>query len=171
MQRLISIGDRVKKDLIVDFDEFDRNKILYDRTAIERVNPHRFEMSLLDGILFEDHATKRYVGFCDAKPSEFWTRGHFPGRAIMPGVLICEVAAQLCSFVAISSGFLRSKMIGLGGLDEVRFRAPVLPGDRLIMMMEELRSRPNILMQIRFQGLVGTEVVTDGLLKGVVLPD
>ncbi len=161
----------VNKDLIVDFSEFDRNEVLYDRAAIERVNPHRHELSLLDGILFEDHASRRYVGFCDAKPTDFWTRGHFPGRPLMPGVLICEVAAQLLAFVAIRSGFLQSKTIGLGGLDEVRFRQPVLPGDRLIMMIEQVRARANILIEVRFQGFVGNEIVTDGLLKGVVLPD
>jgi 3-hydroxyacyl-[acyl-carrier-protein] dehydratase len=59
----------------------------------------------------------------------------------------------------------------LGGLDEVRFRQPVLPGDRLIMMIEQMRLRPNVLIQVRFQGLVDQEIVVDGILKGVVLPE
>jgi 3-hydroxyacyl-[acyl-carrier-protein] dehydratase len=85
----------VNKDFIVNFSEFDPNKVLFSRAAIEKVNPHRFELSLLDGILFEDTEGGRYVSFTDTKPTDFWTRGHFPNRPLMPGVLICEVAAQL----------------------------------------------------------------------------
>jgi 3-hydroxyacyl-[acyl-carrier-protein] dehydratase len=62
-------------------------------------------------------------------------------------------------------------VIALGGLDEVRFRQPVIPGNRLIMMIEILRFRPNAIIQVRFQGFVGEEIATDGLLKGVVLPE
>jgi 3-hydroxyacyl-[acyl-carrier-protein] dehydratase len=161
----------VNKDLIVDFAEFDPSKVLFDRAEIERVIPHRFEMSLLDGILFEDQERGRYVGFTDAKPDHFWVRGHFPGTPIMPGVLICEIAAQLCSFVAMRGGLLQSRIIALGGLDEVRFRQPVVPGNRLIMMIEKIRYRPNALIHVRFQGVVGQEIATDGLLKGVVMPE
>lgn len=164
-------GGCVNKEWIVDFSEFNPNVVLIDRAEIERTIPHRFEMSLLDGILFEDTVRNRYIGFTDAKSNDFWTRGHFPGRPLMPGVLICEVAAQLCSFVAFRRGLLHSKVIALGGLDDVRFRQPVVPGDRLIMMIEQIRLRPNALIHVRFQGFVGQEIAAEGLLKGVALPD
>jgi 3-hydroxyacyl-[acyl-carrier-protein] dehydratase len=159
----------VKQNQIVAFSEFDSNRILYDRSQIEQVNPHRFELSLLDGILYEDCQRWRFVGFADAKASDFWTRGHFPGQPLMPGVLICEVAAQLCSFMAIRHGQRTSSLMGLAGLDEVRFRRPVAPGDRLIMMIEQIRFRANALIQIRFQGFVKQELATEGTLKGAVL--
>lgn len=161
----------MNKELIVDFSEFDPQRVLYNRAAIEKVIPHRYEMSLLDGVLFEDVERGRYVGFTDAKPTDFWVRGHFPHRPLMPGVLICEIAAQLCSFVAIRHGLLSTGVIALGGLDEVRFRQPVLPGNRLIMMIEQVRYRPNSLILIRFQGLVGNAIASEGTLKGVVMPD
>jgi 3-hydroxyacyl-[acyl-carrier-protein] dehydratase len=161
----------VKKDFIVDFSEFDQNRVLYTRAEIENVIPHRHEMSLLDGVLFEDVARGRYVGFADAKSTDFWVRGHFPQRALMPGVLICEIAAQLCSFIAIRNGLLNLGVIGLGGLDEVRFRQPVVPGKRLIMMIETVRYRPNALILIRFQGIVDQQIASEGLLKGVAMPE
>lgn len=161
----------MKKDFIVDFSEFDQNRVLYTRDDIERVIPHRHEMSLLDGVLFEDSERGRYVGFADPKVTDFWVRGHFPQRALMPGVLICEIAAQLCSFIAIRNSLLTSGVIGLGGLDEVRFRQPVVPGKRLIMMIEQIRYRPNALIHVRFQGIVDQEIASEGLLKGVAMPD
>ena len=157
------------KNFIVDFSEFDENRIICDRTEIERLNPHRFELSLLDGILFEDMEGGRCVGFRDVRHDEFWVRGHFPNFPLMPGVLICETAAQLCSFFASKSKLLDSKIIALGGLDEVRFRARVKPGNRLITMLQRERARENVMINGRFQCYVNRELACEGLIKGVAI--
>lgn len=157
------------KDPIVNFSEFDENRAILSRADIEALNPHRFELSLLDGILFEDLANGRSVGFCDVKPDAFWVRGHFPNLPLMPGVLICETAAQLCSFLAARSKQLESSVIALGGLDEVRFRAPVRPGDRLITMLAREKVRPNVMIVGRFQCFVRQQLACEGVLRGVVL--
>ena len=110
-----------------------------------KVNPHRFEMQLLDAVLLmtKTHA----VGYLDVTEEMFWVRGHFPDRPLMPGVLICESAAQLSSYFAIETGLVSNGVVGLGGLEAIRFRGPVVPGDRLILMLEKGRARPNAMFK------------------------
>lgn len=157
------------KSLIVDFSEFDPARVLHSKADVEKVNPHRFELSLLDGILFEDWVGFRAVGFHDVPQDPFWARGHFPGNPLMPGVLICEAAAQLCAWFANQTGLLGNSLIGLGALDEVRFRAPVRPGDRLVVMLRRDRYRQNVLINGAFQGFVNQEMVVEGIIKGVAI--
>lgn len=157
------------KERIVDFSEFDENSILASKEEIEKINPHRHELALLDGILFEDEPSGRAVGFHDVRDDEFWVRGHFPEKALMPGVVICECAAQLCAFFARRSGLLEDCIIALGGLDEIKFRGPVVPGDRLITMLQKTKGRRNVLIVGRFQCFVNQELVVEGIIKGVAL--
>lgn len=154
------------KNLIVDFSEFG-DEIVVNREEILKVNPHRFEMCLLDGILLmEEH---RAVGFKDVTEDEFWVRGHFPNKPLMPGVLICECAAQLSSYFSLSMKMVDTGYVGLGGLDNVRFRGPVVPGDRLILMLKRGKLRRNRLFHCDFQGFVNETMVVDGGIKGVAL--
>ena len=87
----------------------------------------------------------------------------------MPGVLICESAAQLSSYFAIKTGLVSNGVVGLGGLEEIRFRGPVVPGDRLVLMLKKGRSRPNAMFKADFQGYVNEKLVVDGTIKGVAL--
>lgn len=124
-------------------------------------------MQLLDAVLYmtETHA----VGYLDVKEDMFWIRGHFPDRPLMPGVLICESAAQLSSYFAIKTGLVSNGVVGLGGLESIRFRNPVVPGDRLTLMLQKGRTRPNAMFKADFQGFVGETLVVDGTIKGVAL--
>lgn len=157
----------MSKEYFVDFSEFDVNNVLVSKEGIEEVNPHRFELSLLDGILYIDD--DRAVGFKDVSDDEFWVRGHFPGRPLMPGVLMCECAAQLSSYYALKSKLVDQGYVGLGGLESIRFRAPVVPGDRLIVMLRKGRVRRNAMFSAEFQGFVDSTLVVDGVIKGVAL--
>lgn len=160
------MGSKLKSPF-VEFSEFDCAKVLVDREAIMRINPHRFEMSLLDGILYQ--SDENIVGFKDISDDEFWVRGHFPERALMPGVLMCECAAQLSSYFALTNNMVTQGGVGLGGLDSVRFRGPVVPGDKLIIMMKRNRFRQNVIFNSEFQGYVDQNLVVDGTITGVVL--
>ena len=124
-------------------------------------------MALLDGIVYLTETTA--VGFKDVTDDEFWIRGHFPGRPLMPGVLICECAAQLSSYFAIKTKMVDNGVVGLGGLEKVRFRAPVVPGDRLTVMLKREKVRRNVIFSAGFQGYVDKTLVVDGVIKGVAL--
>jgi 3-hydroxyacyl-[acyl-carrier-protein] dehydratase len=110
------------------------------------------------------------VGYKDVTRDEFWVRGHFPEVAVMPGVIMCEAAAQLSSYYTQKYNLLDAKMVGFGGLEDVRFREPVMPGDRLVIAVERVRVRLRAMIVCRFQGLVRDSIVVDGVIKGVPLP-
>ena len=155
------------KETLVAFSDFDHDKVLVDSDGIRKVNPHRFEMQLLDGILY--FTPELAVGFVDLTDEAFWVRGHFPDRPLMPGVLICECAAQLSSYFALTNKMVDDGYVGLGGLENVRFRGPVAPGDRLTVMLRRGKVRHNVLFTAEFQGYVGQTLVVDGVIKGVAL--
>ena len=155
------------KNALVDFSTFDENEIVADLDAVLGINPHRHEMRLLDGVLYQ---TEEYaVGFRDISKDEFWVRGHFPDRPLMPGVLMCECAAQLSSYFAIKTKLVDNGYVGLGGLDSVRFRGPVVPGNRLIVMLKRGKVRRNRIFSAEFQGFVDETLVVEGVVKGVAL--
>jgi 3-hydroxyacyl-[acyl-carrier-protein] dehydratase len=127
-------------------------------------------MEQLTAIVYEEEARGLCVGYKDVTHDEFWVRGHFPAMPLMPGVLMCEAAAQLSSYYTQRYNLLDAKVIGFGGMEEVRFREPVVPGDRLVIAVERVRVRPKAMIVCRFQGLVRENVVVDGIIKGVPLP-
>jgi 3-hydroxyacyl-[acyl-carrier-protein] dehydratase len=93
-----------------------------------------------------------------------------PGAPLMPGVIMCEAAAQLSSYYTQRHDLLGVRLIGFGGLEEVRFRGTVVPGDRLYLVCQLVRLRPGRMIVCRFQGLVRDNLVVDGLIKGIPLP-
>ncbi|MEX2119990.1 MAG: 3-hydroxyacyl-ACP dehydratase FabZ family protein [Pirellulales bacterium] len=157
------------KRLIVDFSEYDLNHVVADAEEIRRYNPQRFEMEQLTAVVYVDPQRKLGVGYKDVRHDEFWVRGHMPRVALMPGVLMCEVAAQLCSYLSLKFDLLGAEVLGLGGLDEVRFRDPVLPGDRLVMVAQLTKARRGGMIVSRFQGFVRQSLVCEGQIKGVPL--
>jgi 3-hydroxyacyl-[acyl-carrier-protein] dehydratase len=158
------------KNLILDFSEYDVEKPIADLAEIRRVNPQRHEMEQITAIVYEDRDRQVCVGYKDYGPNEFWVRGHMPERPIVPGVLMCEAAAQLASYYTVKHDLLGTNMIGFGGLDEVRFRDVVFVGDRLVIVTELLKVRRGAMTVCRFQGFVRQAMVCEGQIKGVPLP-
>jgi 3-hydroxyacyl-[acyl-carrier-protein] dehydratase len=158
------------RDYIIHPSEYDLDRVVADIHEIRRWNRQRFEMEQLTAIVHEDLSRGLCVGYKDLTHDEFWVRGHFPGVPLMPGVMMCEAAAQLSSYYTQRHNLLDAEVIGFGGLEEVRFREPVRPGDRLVIAVERVRVRPKAMIVCRFQGLVRDSIVVDGVIKGVPLP-
>ena len=154
---------------LIDFSEFDYDQIVADKDKVYEINPHRHELALLDAVLLLDD--KRIVGYYDVPKDVFWAKGHFPGRPLMPGVLIAEVAAQCTSYLGTTSGIKGDAVIGLAGLENIKFRAPVKPGDRLTVMAVEKRSRKGVMIVTQFQAYVGQVLVSEGEIKGIAIKE
>lgn len=155
---------------IVDLGTLDFDHSIADIEAIRQCNPQRHEMEQLTAIVYEDTERNICVGYKDVTDQEFWVRGHMPGMPLMPGVVMVEAAAQLSSFYVQRHNLLKAKVIGFGGLENVRFRGAVVPGDRLVLISEMTKIRARRMLTCRFQGLVGTTIVVEGLIKGIPLP-
>jgi 3-hydroxyacyl-[acyl-carrier-protein] dehydratase len=150
---------------LIDMSLIDTSKVVATQAEIYQVNPHRYEFMLLDGMYYVDLQNHRGAGFRDCKSDDFWVRGHIPGRPLFPGVLMIEMAAQLVSYIANKS--MPSKgFLGFAGVDGVKFRGTVVPGDRLIMIGSMLEIRPRRCVGAT-QGYVKGQLVYEGTITGM----
>jgi UDP-3-O-[3-hydroxymyristoyl] N-acetylglucosamine deacetylase/3-hydroxyacyl-[acyl-carrier-protein] dehydratase len=114
----------------------------FDIGAIERIMPHRYPMLLIDRILLLE--SRRVVGLKNVTINEPFFTGHFPGRPIMPAVLTLEAMAQAGGILLLHSVERpESKLVYFMGIDNAKFRKPVVPGDQLVFDLElvKLKSR------------------------------
>ncbi len=152
---------------LCDLSQFDFEHPLFDIEEIRRVNPQRYEMEQLTAIVHVDLTQHLIVGFKDITDHEFWCRGHMPEFPLMPGVVLCECAAQLAGFLARKYKLLGGDFLGFGGMNDVRFRAPVFPNCRLVLVAKLTKLRRNRMAEYVFQGLVNDTIVFDGGMIGV----
>jgi 3-hydroxyacyl-[acyl-carrier-protein] dehydratase len=115
---------------------------ILDVEGIQRLLPHRPPFLLVDRVvLFEP--MKRLVGWKGVTMNEPFFPGHFPGKPVMPGVLILEALAQsaaLCALMSMKPADA-GKLTFLMGIDNARFRRPVVPGDRLELHVEVTKNK------------------------------
>jgi len=112
---------------------------------IMNILPHAYPFLLVDRII-EIELGKRIVGIKNVTYNEPFFPGHFPGRPIMPGVLIVEAMAQTAGVLVCNSlsGEERNKLVYFLGMDNVKFRKPVIPGDQLRLELEITKHRQSI---------------------------
>ncbi len=150
---------------LFDLAAIDLNSVEYDQQAVRSANPQRGDMEHLNGIIWSDRQRQRILGFKDIREDEFWVAGHIPGRPLLPGVIMIECAAQLASFY--TRMFLeRTGFIGFGGAEDVRFRQPVTPGKRLLMLAEHVSERHRRI-RCNAQGVVDGVIVFEAGIIGV----
>jgi 3-hydroxyacyl-[acyl-carrier-protein] dehydratase len=152
---------------LYDLTTIDFSRPAFDIEAIRRVNPQRNQMEQLTAVVHVDRVHHGIVGYKDITENEFWVPGHMPGFPLMPGVVMCEAAAQLAGFYASKFKLLGGDFVGFGGMDEIRFRAPVFPTCRLILMARMRELRPNRRAKFDFQGVVKDQIVFTGNMLGV----
>jgi 3-hydroxyacyl-[acyl-carrier-protein] dehydratase len=116
-----------------------------DIKEIVRLLPHRYPFLLVDRIL-EGEKGNSMVGLKNVSMNEPFFQGHFPSDPIMPGVLILEGMAQVGGILAFYSlpEMIGDKLIYFAGIDKVRFRSPVVPGDQLIFEMVVIKHKGKI---------------------------
>ena len=103
-----------------------------DRSQIEALLPHRPPFLLLDEV-DELEPGVRCVARRTLRDEDFWFAGHFPGNPVMPGVLIVEALAQAATVAAASGGEAQGKIGLFAGIDKVRFKRVVKPGDTMTL--------------------------------------
>ena len=130
-----------------------------DITEILAVMPHRYPFLLIDRVLEMGDDSIRAVKNVTFNEPHF--QGHFPGAPVMPGVLVVEAMAQAGGFLLFSQVEDRDdKLIYFTGIDNCRFRKPVVPGDQVIFEVEVVAKRKNF-AKIRGRALVDGEVVCE----------
>jgi 3-hydroxyacyl-[acyl-carrier-protein] dehydratase len=138
------------------------DKTMMDVREIMKLLPHRYPFLLVDRIETLV-AGQEIVGLKNVTLNEPFFIGHFPGNPIMPGVLIVEAMAQAGGVLAYHSGLieLAGGPVYFVGIDKVRFRRPVVPGDQLRMRVTMMRQKGKI-VKMRGEAFVGDTLVAEG---------
>lgn len=138
-------------------------KTVFTIEEIQKLLPHRYPFALVDRII-EYVPGKRAVGIKNVTFNEPHFQGHFPGRPMMPGVLIVEAMAQVGGIVLTQLPELEGGLFLFAGIDKVRFRRPVVPGDRLIMTVELLCVKRRRFGKMQARTVVDGQLVSEGEL-------
>ena len=116
---------------------------MLDRDTIETIIPHRAPFLLVDRITALEPGVSA-TGELDVVQDAFWVPGHFPGHPVMPGVLIVEAMAQVGAVALLARDDNRGKLAFFAGIDGVRFKRQVVPGDVLVMEVTITKARASI---------------------------
>ena len=134
----------------------------FGREVIESLIPHRPPFLLVDEIL-ELEPGRRVVGRREIRPDDWWFPGHFPERAVMPGVLTIEAIAQAGAVAVLAAEENHGKIPFFAGIDDCRFKRVVEPGDVLTLECEFTRVRGPI-AKGQGRALVGDELAAEAML-------
>ena len=138
-----------------------------DSRALQELLPHRYPFLLVDRII-ELVPRERVVGIKQVSINEPFFQGHFPGAAVMPGVLVVEALAQVGAVLAMREIEDRdSKLVLFTGIREARFRRPVVPGDTLILEVTALRIGSRV-QRMRGEAKVEGQLVADADIMSVI---
>ncbi|MCB9825731.1 MAG: beta-hydroxyacyl-ACP dehydratase [Planctomycetes bacterium] len=133
------------RSALFDVASLDLDHVVADIEAIREHNPQRYEFEQLSWICHMDVEAGDVAGVLEIPEDVWWGRGHCPGRPLMPGVLMLECAAQLCSWFVhqvYDSSQKAGRIFGFGGIDDVKYRGIILPPARLVVIGKRVEVRP-----------------------------
>ena len=142
-----------------------------DLPRIMEMIPHRHPFLMIDKVV-DVIANQRATGVKHVSSDEYYFKGHFPARPVMPGVLIIEAMAQTAAVLVVHTlgPASEGKLVYFMSIDNARFRRPVFPGNRLDILVEKQRNRGNVW---RFEGTakVGNDVMAEAVFAAMILDD
>jgi 3-hydroxyacyl-[acyl-carrier-protein] dehydratase len=136
---------------------------LLNAEQIQGLLPHRYPFALVDRVL-EHEPGKRAVAIKNVTFNEPHFQGHFPGRPLMPGVLIVEAMAQVGGLIVAQMPDLPKGLFVFAGIDGVRFRRPVVPGDQLLITCELISLKRKRFGKVQSEATVEGQLVCSGEL-------
>lgn len=155
---------------LIDLAKIDLNAVAVSPERVGELNPQSGDMRQLDHVIWVSDDCTAIVGVKQVHDREFWVSGHIPGRPLLPGVLMIEAAAQTAS----ASFRLRTgeeRFLAFTRLDDVAFRAQVVPGDTLYLLAVEHKYSARRFV-CRAQGVVNNQAIAfDAMITGMVVRD
>ncbi len=153
--------------LLIDLAQVDLDRTFLTRQQIYERLPHAFEFQLLDGLCLLDLDRKFAVAYADIDSESWWVRGHIPGRPLLPGVLMLEMAAQSSAILAGALGG-NDAFVGFGGIDRCKFRETVVPPARIYILCVSVEYRARRVISDT-QGVVDAKLIFEARITGMTL--
>lgn len=154
-------------ELLLPIDKIDLSATVCDKKEVDKYLPQTGHMRMIDRVIWIAPDGTAAVGERLIRDDEFWVEGHIPGRPIFPGVLMIEAAAQMCSLLHTRLGRANG-FLGFTRCNDVVFRGQVFPGDRLLLLSQEIEFNRRRFIS-KAQGVVGDKLVFEGTITGMVI--
>jgi 3-hydroxyacyl-[acyl-carrier-protein] dehydratase len=155
---------------LLDLATLDLSRNVVPEAELRALVPHRDCFQLLDGVCYFDPERQYIVTYKDWEADAWWAKGHIPGKPLMPGVLMIEGAAQTATFLIKKVvGWQVDQFVGLGGLNDVRFRGQVVPPARVYFIAGPGNVSGRRLARFPAQAFCNGQMIMEMELLGVLL--
>lgn len=154
--------------LLIDIDRVDLTQCRMTQEQVYDILPHRHEFRLIKAVCHLDLDRGHLISYMDLREDDWWVRGHIPGRPILPGVLLLEMAAQTAALLAMLSPEVDAPFIGFGGVEACKFRGAVIPPARVYALCVRVDLRPRRVVADT-QGLLNGDIVFEARVTGLAM--